>query len=400
MLRGAEPLCSGTYGRSLGKKTITVICALVGLLVGALPGANAGPQDGWNSDNVEYIKHVPFEVGTATGAKVVGKFLYVTSWKDFSIYGIEDPENPELLSKTLFAEDTGDEGTGFRFENEDVATNGKILVFSQQLPVAHLFVYDVEDKSNPVLIGHLTEGGAHTAECLLDCKWLYGSNGNIWDLRDPTKPVLQKEKWTEGMPATGAHDLNEVAPGLMLSSSRPIVFLDARKDPAHPKLLAVGDDKKITGGVHSNRWPNKGKDDIVLFSSESNGTARCNGANGAFMSWDASNWKKTQSFQLLDIYQLQSGTYTDGSPAVNGLGCSAHWFQEHPTFDDGGLVALGSYEHGTRFVDVAPNGKITEVGYFVPNGGSTSAAYWITDEIVYAIDYSRGLDIMRYTGKV
>jgi hypothetical protein len=63
------------------------------------------------------------------------------------------------------------------------------------------------------------------------------------------------------------------------------------------------------------------------------------------------------------------------------------------------LVALGSYEHGTRFVDIAGNGKIKEVGWFVPNAGSTSAAYWINARIVYAVDYSRGIDVLRYTGK-
>ena len=199
------------------------------------PGSGApppGPTDGFNSDNVEYVGYVPFEAGTATGAKAIGKYFYVTSWKDFSIYDISDPEAPTLLSKTLFVEDTADQGTGFRFENEDVATNGRILVFSQQLPVAHVFVYDIEDKTNPVLIGHLTEGGAHTSECLLDCKWLYGSNGNIIDLRDPDGAEAPRgEVDRTDMPATGSHDVNEVAPGLVLTSSRPVMLLDARKDP-------------------------------------------------------------------------------------------------------------------------------------------------------------------------
>jgi hypothetical protein len=381
-------------------KKIALLAATL-LVFAGIPGgwAGAGPTDGWNSENVEYVAFVPFEVGTATGARVIEDYLYVTSWKDFSIYNVSDPENPTLESKTLFAQDSADQGTGFRFENEDVATNGRILVFSQQLPVPDVFVYDIEDKTNPVLIGHLQEGGAHTAECLLDCKWLYGSNGNIIDLRDPTDPKLLEEKWSEGMPASGAHDVNEVAPGLVLTSSRPIMVLDARKDPVHPKLLAVGDSDKITGGIHSNRWANLAKDDIALFSSESNGTGRCSGTNGAFMTWDAAKYKKTHTLKLLDIYQLSSGTYTDGSPPANGLGCSAHWFQEHETFDNGGLVALGSYEHGTRFVDISSKGKITEVGWFVPHAGSTSAAYWLTDRLVYAVDYSRGIDILRYTGK-
>ena len=63
------------------------------------------------------------------------------------------------------------------------------------------------------------------------------------------------------------------------------------------------------------------------------------------------------------------------------------------------MVALGSYEHGTRFVDVAPTGKIKEVGYFMPWAGGTSAAYWMTKDIVYSVDYSRGIDILKYNGK-
>lgn len=380
------------------RKLVTIIAAAALLAVGLAP-AGAGPTDGFNSEDVEYVAYVPFEAGTATGARVIGDYLYVTSWKDFTIYDVSDAENPELLSKTAFAEDTADGGTGFRFENEDVATNGKILVFSQQLPVAHVFVYDIEDKTNPQLIGHLTEGGAHTAECILKCKWLYGSNGNIIDLRDPTAPVLMEEKWGEGLPSTGSHDVNEVAPGLVLTSSRPIMVLDVRK-PLKPELLAVGDDEAITGTVHSNQWPRQAKDNIALFSSERNATGRCGNTNGAFMTWSAKNFRKTHSLKMLDIYHLQSGTYNDGSPAVNGLGCSAHWFQEHPTFHNGGLVAMGSYEHGTRFVDISSKGKITEVGWFVPHAGSTSAAYWVTDELVYSVDYSRGIDILRWTGDV
>jgi hypothetical protein len=89
----------------------------------------------------------------------------------------------------------------------------------------------------------------------------------------------------------------------------------------------------------------------------------------------------------------------DVDPVVNApFGCSSHWFQEHPDFKDGGLIAAGFYNHGTRFLDVSKTGKIEQVGYFLPHGGGTSAAYWITDEIVYAIDYQRGFDVLKYNG--
>jgi hypothetical protein len=198
------------------------------------------------------------------------------------------------------------------------------------------------------------------------------------------------------MPATSAHDVNEVAPGLVLTSSRPVMLLDARKDPLHPKLLAVGDDERITGGVHSNTWPRAARDKFFMLSSETNFQGRCSGANGAFMTWDASQYRKTKTFRMIDIFQLDNGTYQDGNPAVQASGCSAHWFEHHPDFHNGGVVAVGSYDHGTRFLEVSPKGKISQAGYFLPYGGTTMASYWLDDEIVYGIDLSRGIDILRY----
>jgi hypothetical protein len=163
----------------------------------------------------------------------------------------------------------------------------------------------------------------------------------------------------------------------------------------------VGDDDRVTGGVHSNKWPQGGKDRFALVGSESNFTGRCSGANGAFMTWDARNWQERRSLTLIDIYQLENGTYQDGKPAVNASGCSAHWFEEHPSFHNGGLVALGSYDHGMRLIDVSTAGKISEVGFFEPMPTAmTSAAYWLTDRIIYSVDYERGIDVLKYTGKI
>ncbi len=39
----------------------------------------------------------------------------------------------------------------------------------------------------------------------------------------------------------------------------------------------------------------------------------------------------------LDVLRPVSGDYTDGNPAVNGLGCSGHWFTEK-TAKDGSVL--------------------------------------------------------------
>ena len=382
------------------KRLLAAVLTL-GLMIGLAPTGHAGPSaGGLSSDNIEYLSSVPFEQSTTTGARVIGDYLYVTSWKSWSIYDISDPENPVNLSTTPFAVDSASGGDPARFENEDVATNGKILVFSEELPQSMLYVYDTEDKTNPVLLS-ATEGlGQHTMSCVLDCKWLYGSDGYIIDLRNPAKPVLLKNKWGDGMPATGGHDVNEVAPGMVLTATDPMMVLNV-KNPAKPKLVATAE--RMNEFVHSVQWPNNGTDNFALSTGETwvPGTdARCKPTSAGLTTWDASNYKKTHTLTKIDTIRPVNGTVSDGNPPVNGpFGCSSHWFQQHPRFHNGGLIAAGYYNHGTRIYRADSKGKLSEEGWFLPAAGGTSGAYWITDRIIYAMDYQRGFYILKYNGK-
>ncbi|MFN2595221.1 MAG: hypothetical protein ABR579_10080 [Actinomycetota bacterium] len=118
------------------------------------------------------------------------------------------------------------------------------------------------------------------------------------------------------------------------------------------------------------------------------------------MVWDTKNWRKTHTMTMTDDYHVANGDEIDGSPPANTQGCSSHWFQENPTFHNGGLVASGFYDHGMRFFDVSPEGKIKLAGYFLPYAADTSASYWVTDRIVYGIDYENGFYILKWTGKL
>ena len=77
-----------------------------------------------------------------------------------------------------------------------------------------------------------------------------------------------------------------------------------------------------------------------------------------------------------------------------------HWFQEHPTFKNGGLVALSEYEDGVRFLQIGKDGSITEQGFFAALGSSSSSPKWApSGDIVYSVDYDRGIDILRWKGE-
>jgi hypothetical protein len=380
-------------------RKIAGLFALGALMLASLPGAQAGPgPHGISSDNVEHVTFIPFEAGTATGANFwsEGKndFMVITGWKTFSIYDISDPAAPQQLSQVPF---------GFKFENEDVATNGSIMLFSESLPGNELHIWDIEDKTNPVEIATLAGAGDHTTSCILKCKWTYGSEGTISDLRNPAKPKLMDEKWGDGgnPPNNNGHDVTEVAPGIVLTSTNPMQVLDARKDPVHPKVVAVSE--QMPAFVHSNLWPRNAKDRWALSTGETwtPGNVQCTEADAGLSTWDTTNYRKTHTLRKVDTYVMKNGTFADGNPALNApFGCSSHWFTTHPKWRDGGVVAAGFYNHGTRFLEVDSKGKISEIGFFLPNGGGTSGAYWIDNEYVYAVDYQRGFDVLRFTGKI
>ena len=53
-----------------------------------------------------------------------------------------------------------------------------------------------------------------------------------------------------------------------------------------------------------------------------------------------------------------------------------------------------------RFEQVKPNGEIIEQGFFIGLGSSSSSPKWApSGDVVYSIDYQRGIDIIRWKGE-
>ena len=100
-------------------------------------------------------------------------------------------------------------------------------------------------------------------------------------------------------------------------------------------------------------------------------TTRRNDTSGGITTWDTTNWKKTHTLKKIETFRPPSGTYSDGyQPSGTTFGCSTHWFEPHPDFKNGGIVAVTFFNHGTHFMDVDKKGHITDKGFFVPHGGN------------------------------
>ena len=290
---------------------LSMFLALPAGLVGARE-ADVSASTGVSSSNVEWLTTIPLEAGTWSGARIVKGRLYVAGSKSFSIYDVSDPESPQLLSITPI---------GFQFVNEDVDTNGEIMLLSDDRGQQKFHVWDVSDPTKPVKLAEMPGMPDHTFACVLDCTWAYGAGGSIIDLADPANP-RSAGRWHEPMPGLWGFDTFEVKPGVVITASQVMHLLDGRKDPAKPKVLAQGGahDRRY---LHSIRWPNQGRDRFILVQAEANLRPQCNETAGAFMTYDATTIPRAKSFNMIDEFRVEgTGTYVDGNPPANAVGCS------------------------------------------------------------------------------
>ena len=347
-------------------------------------GASAG---GFSSPNVEFVKNFPQHTDTA-GARKVGSFFYITTERDLTIYDVSKPLDPRQVGYLLLPE------PGMPvFTEEDPDTNGRILLVSNG---GVLSVIDVTDKTAPKLLSELEGTDQHTITCVLDCTWAYGSEGAIVDLRDPAHPKLAPTGWqTDDIESF--HDVTEVSPGIVLTSSQPLKLLDARTTPDRPTMLA-STAKEEDRFVHANLWPRGGEDKFLLVGGEDVGPGCSESPSATFSTWDASTFRETGTTKQVGEFRLGPGVPSEGRAPESSF--CVHWFDEHPYYADGGLVAISWYEHGTHFLDIGDDGQISEVGFFLGGGGQASAAYWIDERTVYVSDYLRGLDVLRFTGDI
>ena len=421
--------------------------SFVALLLAIVTGpvtATAGPLIGtvgpawYGTSNTNLDLNIPINSGSA-GARVVGEQLFVTDQNGLTVYDVSDPSLPVPEGFVSIPQQ-------YYFTEEDVPSNGEIALvgqFGDLTPSIRLNVVDVSLDDNlggqPTVIGTLSGMDEHTFECARDCTWAYGSAGAIIDLTDPTAP-RDAGRWDDAVAAQGysfgrsTHDVTEVVPGILLTSSNPMFLLDVRTTPETPEVIGVGSftDNRF---VHANLWPYHGDlpanpadpnvegwepdwdafDRFVLVGGETAPLPfACDEGDGAFMTME---WERVDTDTVPDgnadfvqmtfdpangagdEYRPSPGTFVDGGSPYSQY-CT-HWFTTQPGgFHDGGLLAMGWYEYGVRFLEVEDDGQITETGWLIPAGGSTSAAYWVDDDTVLTADYQRGVDVITYDDEV
>jgi hypothetical protein len=419
------------------------LAAVLLALAAAAPAAAQEPP-AKKSAEVSFLGMLP-EPGVIS-ARFRDGHMYVSSESGLSIYDVRTPERPVQVGRLGLP----------NFENEDIDLGRNVALISNDPSegAGLLHVIDISDPAAPRRITSFNtgtaDGGAftkpvfgelgidfgwgtgHTASCVHDCNWVYlagtGSGIDIVDLRDPANP-----KYAGNFPANEAklgkpnetfgeagvvHDVQFDGAGNALISGMGGVAAYDVTDPLNPRLvyrtedasksryfqtLGNDDGSTVNDYIHHNSMRLKNSDvaasggdpaadsSVLAVTEEDYTRPACRGA-GSFHTWDivggvGGKGTPVREATFLDRWDVEEDASRQSL-------CSAHYFDVR-----GGLVAQGWYEQGTRFLDVSDPRDIRQVGYWIPNKTLTWGALYpptdTTGEIVYSLDNSRGIDVLR-----
>ena len=364
----------------MGIRSLVALVAATVLLLPPTTAAGGSANDG--TSDVELVGAF-LAGGPITGAALLDGYLYVATPDRLSIYDASQPLAPRLV---------GTQPSPHNIYGELISTDGKTLLLNDGLAGGTLDVWNVEDKTNPLIVSTVRGVTDEHVSCLLGCSWAYGSDGTIIDLRHPGDPDKLHENWKEiaGFAKPHLHRVDEFRTGFMATGPRqgPPMVVDVRR-PLKPRVIAsTGVPKNTPSAFLFSTWARGGRDRYLVTSTEQR---RCTSEReGALVTFDSQGWPKDRHFELAGSFRYQGRTeQSDNS-------CAAYYFSLHPDFDDGGLILLPNGLEGTRIVEVSGRGAIEEVDSFVPPLSDVWLSFWIDEEIFYALNTTGEVYILRY----
>jgi len=146
---------------------------------------------------------------------------------------------------------------------------------------------------------------------------------------------------------------------------------------------------------HTAMWPQGGDDRFVLTSFETNATPNCQAGSGEFAVFDATRWRETGKFKEISTYVSRTDVL-QRRPTGQRARLLAALVQRPAELARRRRGRAGAYDNGTQFLRVSGDGKPTEIGYAVLPGTEASGAYWVSCDVVYTVDYTRGVDILKF----
>jgi len=421
----------------------------------------APPATPVDQQNVTWLSHVdtPGVSGSAVAGLAFMRYPG-TSDRDvmfgdgpfgLGAWSLADPAHPRLLgsvSAATLALPGDDVARGF-WEGEHLQVDqARKLVFVTRDPRAYggtlqtgqlgIYVIDARDPRHLRLVTFHPAPAGHTSGCIDGCRYLWtggpfrripaefnGQPAWVTDMKDPAHPVtlptpvdLKRDDGTTAYVHSTDVDAAGIAWVSGLGGVRgywtegrhfdPVAGRVRRATPTDPVPYAGGKiiSPNNSGNIFDhNAWrPLKKfrgfRAGELLFVTDEDFTDMCEDAGRLLIvslagSFHGEGWRSTPDhpFRLKVVGEFGPVGNPGHQPNTD---CSAHYFDPMPGVGDGNILVEAFYGQGTKFIDVSDPTKPRQVGHFFPQD-SEAAVPAFHDGLVYAGQYSGGIDVIRFT---
>ena len=285
-----------------------------------------------------------------------------------AIVDVTDKSKPRLVGKIL-DDDTIDYVHTSTIDNNTLYLNPQVAAFYPQTPNAHISVFDVSDRANPVKKGVIAPPG--------------GDLGLAHDTYIDHRPDGKDLMYAASIHQNHVIDVTDpLDAGWLQTTTSPSYTISHDAQPNHDRTIIVVDDEGAAGGQLDEAVSACGKvgsgpasldsGSVHFFEAAEDGTF----ANGGV---------------------LHLGSFNAPTNANKGA-CVAHVFWQAP---DENRLTQAYYRTGAFIVEFEDPADPKMLGWFVADGDN-GANYWSHKPhrgYLFASDQEGHLDILRYTGE-
>lgn len=385
---------------------VFLVVALTALTATVTQGA-AGPNDPapkGTGEGLTYVKNIEYQYGTDMELATIdgrdyafaGSSGTIDQGGGLHVIDITDPANSRevaWLKCTVYQSDiqiSHDQRTVIMASDDTGGPDS-----CQMVGKLGFLTVDITDPTNPRAIGMADIPlGSHNVTAHPTKPYVYNSDSEltapgeiqIWSIKNPAKPELVNSVLSA---PHSPHDISFNEDGTMAVTAAVSHFdIFDTTDPENPVITFTGQcpgcsithDAKFTpDGTH------------IFIGDEAGGGLPYPCPGGALYAYEVTGTPVAPAAVLVGAFE----PIVPGSAQGSVGACTAHVFE---ISDDSQRLVISWYTAGTRFLDISNPAAITELGWFIPEGGDSWSSKFhprMQDKWVFANDLNHGFDVYR-----
>ena len=382
---------------------VVAVAALAGTITQSSAKSDVSAPKG-TGEGLTYVKNIKYEFGTDMELATIngrdyafaGSAAAVAQGGGLHVIDITDPANSRevaWLKCSVYQSDiqiSHDRKTVI-MASDDTGSPESCLMVGK----LGFLTVDITDPTNPRAIGMADIPlGSHNVTAHPTKPYVYNSDSEltgpgeiqIWSIKDPAEPTLVNSVLSA---PHSPHDISFNEEGTMAVTAAVSHFdIFDTTDPENP-VLTFTDQCPGCSITHDAKFTPDGTH--IFIGDEAGGGAPFPCPGGALYAYELTGTPVAPLPVLVGTYEPVVVASAQG-----GVGaCTSHVFE---ISDDSKTIVISWYTAGTRLLDVSNPAAITELGWFIPEGGDSWSSKFhprLGATWVFSNDINHGFDVYK-----